>query len=83
MISNEVAKENIPANVRRLLDAKQLSQADLARLTGENNMYISRVVRGEILPNAPALARIAEALGVTSEKLMTISKNSRKHTCSL
>lgn len=81
MITDALAKENIPENVSLLMSAKNLTQSELARKTGDNRMYISRVVRGEILPNAPALARIAEALGVSSERLMAIPKKNRKRAC--
>lgn len=76
VITDDRALENIQSNVTSLLQRKGLSQADLARKTGENEMYISRICRGKMLPNAAALARIAEALGVSSERLLESWKNS-------
>lgn len=70
MVTDELAKENIAANVKAFLVKRDMTRAELSHRTGENIMYISRVCNSKILPNAAALARIAEALGVTSERLM-------------
>ena len=71
VITNDQAKVNIGANVSRILDQKEWSQSDLARATGENVMTISHLTRGARLPSAALLARVAEALGVTSESLLS------------
>lgn len=75
MISNDDAKLIIAANVKRLLAERRpdWSQADLARTTKDNVMTISHVIRGARCPSAALLHRIAEALGVSSDELMTPS----------
>ena len=70
MVTDELARENIAANVTALLKKRGMTRSQLSDSTGENAMYLSRICNGKILPNAAALARIAEALGVTSERLM-------------
>lgn len=70
MVTDELARENIAANVTAFLEKRGMTRAELCKVTGENAMYVSRICNGKILPNAAALARIAEALGVTSERLM-------------
>ena len=73
MIQDDEAKRNISANVKRLL-AEHIppwSQADLARATGESEMRISFLARGVNLPSAALLARVAEALGCTSDQLLS------------
>ena len=69
-ITDEEARINIAANLRRILRERGMTQTDLVERSGENKMYISRVCNGRFLPNAAALARIAEALDTTCELLM-------------
>ena len=71
MISNDEARQNIAANVQRLMAIRGWDQSDLARESGENHMQISRVVRGTNLANAATLARVAEALDVTMDRLIS------------
>lgn len=80
MIDDEQAKENIAANVSRLLDEKKMTRYRLAQLTGENQTNLYHVVHGQNVPRAGALARIAEALGVTIDFLVNnpAKKSSRK-----
>lgn len=70
MISDQEAADNLAANVQRLLDKRGLSQADLARLTGESENNISRMVRGLNAVRIGILARIAEAFDVSSDRLL-------------
>lgn len=70
VISDTDARLNVAANVNRILEDRGMTQADLARLTGENAMAISRVCRGTNLANVGMLARIAEALECTVDELL-------------
>ena len=72
MITDKDALRNIAANVERLLADQEppWSQADLARASGENEMKISRLIRGQQMPGAGSLARIAEALAVPLSTLL-------------
>lgn len=70
MVNTTEARANIACNVRFFIRKRGITQSELARLSGENRMFISRVCNDKTLPNAASLARIAESLGVTSERLM-------------
>jgi len=83
MIEDNVAKRNIAANLHRLLDDRGWSQSHLSRLTGDPLMTVSRAVRGENLPGVGVLARFAEALDVSIDRLVgppprKFSENRRK-----
>lgn len=49
---------------------KDLSQTELGKLAGLHYTNISRYERGTSQPNADALKRLAEALGVSGDYLM-------------
>lgn len=70
MISDDVTKQRISANVQRLLQAREWTQMRLAAATGENQATISRIVNGLHIPNAATLARVAEAFDVTVDRLL-------------
>jgi len=70
VLTDEDAKRNLTANLTRLMVQRQINQADLARLTGEPIMTISRVCRGQNVPRATVLARLAEALDVSIDRLL-------------
>ena len=74
VITDTDAKANISANVRRLLDAKGMNQAKLATLTEESNARISLLINGKHLPSSAFLARLAEALGVSTDTLLARPK---------
>lgn len=78
MVDDDDARDNIAANVGRLLKDRGMSQRALAEATGDSPMRISHYVRGAKLPGAAALSRIAEALGVTMESL--VSRPPRKNS---
>lgn len=70
MISDDRARRNIAANVRRLLQDRQWTQAELAEKTREKQATISRIVNGLHMPRASVLARIAEAFDVSADRLL-------------
>lgn len=71
MITDDRAKRNIAVNVRRLLKIAAFTQRDLAVAVGESEMAVSYLIRGERMPGAAFLARVAEALGVSADYLMS------------
>ena len=71
MIQDDEAKQNIAANVQALMDDRGWKQADLARAVGESPMRISFLLRAQRLPSAAFLARLAEAFGTTTDRLLT------------
>lgn len=71
VLTDDDAKSLISANVKRLLDERDMSQAELARATGESTARISQMIHGQKLPSAAFLARIAEALEVAADELLS------------
>jgi len=52
--------------IRVLLDAKSMSQNDLARETGLSKGTVSKIVNGEWWPSSDTMRIISESLGVDS-----------------
>jgi transcriptional regulator with XRE-family HTH domain len=75
-ITDAEARRNIAANIRRLLNDYGWSQRELARRSRESAMNVSRIINEVNLPNAALAARIADALGVKVDDLL--SRNSKK-----
>ena len=71
VMTDEQTIKNIAENVARLLEEKGMSQAELARATKESEMNISRLVRGTNMPGAAMLSRVADALGVSVDYLIS------------
>ena len=65
--------EDLPIFQERLLLARRragVSQGELAKRTGMYASDISKMERGRMLPTAPRLRRLAEALGVSADYLL-------------
>lgn len=71
MITREQAKANIAANLSRMLADRNISQTELAKRTGDDQAHISQLVRGRSIPGADFLARVAEALDTSTDKLLS------------
>jgi transcriptional regulator with XRE-family HTH domain len=78
MLTIDEAKANISANVRRILKARGMTVMNLAKLTKEPQNSVYRVVRGDNEPGAVLLARIAEALDVSVDRLLSFPEKSKK-----
>ena len=68
--------EDLPIFRERLLLARRragLSQGDLAQRTAMYGSDISKMERGRMLPTAPRLRRLAEALGVSADYLLGLT----------
>jgi transcriptional regulator with XRE-family HTH domain len=57
-------------NMRKLREAKGMSQGDVHRATGIDRAYISNLEAGKQNPTLETIAKIAEALDITSDKLL-------------
>lgn len=71
VISNDDAKRIIARNVNRILKERGLSRRWLAQHTGEFDSTIANVCHGRKCCLAGLLARIAEALNVTLDDLLS------------
>jgi transcriptional regulator with XRE-family HTH domain len=80
VVSDDEAKLNIATNVKRRMGELGISQAELARVTGENEMRISSVVRAVHLPTAGFLARLAEALRCSIDDLTFGPRKKSRHS---
>lgn len=74
MLDEIKAKENIATNVRRLMDARAMTQNDLATAASISQGFVSKILSGAILPNALLLHNLAEVLGVSSDALIDSQK---------
>lgn len=63
MSSSEI-KVKVGNNLKKILDEKGMSQAELARLTDIPKSAITQYVKGMFLPKMPNMSKIAAALGV-------------------
>lgn len=61
----------IAERIRLYRQQKNLSQAELAEISGVNNKSLSRYELGTSVPPADALKAIADALGVSSDSLLS------------
>jgi len=57
-------------NMKKLREAKGMSQGDIHRATGIDRAYISNLEAGKQNPTLETIAKIAEALGVSSDQLL-------------
>lgn len=57
-------------NMKKLREAKNMSQGDIHRATGIDRAYISNLEAGKQNPTLETIAKIAEALSTTSDKLL-------------
>lgn len=73
VITDEIALANIAANVTRLIDSRTYAEIARACCTGSWTCYpgtVEKVAKGQHMPGAGLLARLAEALGVTANDLL-------------
>lgn len=78
VITDTEAKMNLSVNLRRLLKREKLTSYRLAKDIDEPLNTIYRIVRGENVPNAVLLARIAERLNVPIDYLLSFPKKRRR-----
>lgn len=90
MLTPDEARANISANLELLIDGVAVTQSNVARAIKEPaeeiqnaRMRVHRYYKGHTLPDAAALARLAEALGVTTDSLLAKpTKRPRKRKAS-
>ena len=63
-ITSDRVRENVSHNLRILLEAKDLSQTDLAEKSRVHKMQISRYINKRTRCNVDDVANIAEALNI-------------------
>ena len=63
--------DTIGKNIRKIRLARKLRQEDLAEKTGLTTNYIGMVERGEKIPSLETFIKIVNALGVSSDMVLT------------
>ena len=71
MLTDQKAKENMAVNIAARMADLNWTQKDLAAAAGETSMSVSRIVRQKQMPSAAVLFRLAEALKVSVDYLLT------------
>ena len=71
MLTDDEVRENIAANVKRLLLDRGWNQSELARRAMESHANVNRVLHARQLPGSGILARIAEAFDVSTDRLLS------------
>ena len=57
-------------NLKRIRTLKAISQGDIARSLGVSRGFISNIENGKTNPTLSTIAKLAKALGVSSDKLL-------------
>jgi transcriptional regulator with XRE-family HTH domain len=65
-------------NLRRLRNAKGLSQDDLAYEAGVSRSYLSQLEKGSFYASLKIIGRLADALGVEAAELLKLPPRSRR-----
>jgi transcriptional regulator with XRE-family HTH domain len=68
MKDNEI--QRFAKNMKDLRETKGMSQGDIHRATGIDRAYISNLEAGKQNPTLETMAKIAGALGVSSDQLL-------------
>ena len=63
-------RRQIGQNLKRLREAKELSQEAFADVAGVHRTYVSGVERGVRNPTVAIVAKLAEGLGVLPDELL-------------
>lgn len=71
MYTNQDVAINVAINIKRLLQDRSMTQADLSRRTRESEMTISRAVKGDSIIGIGIMTRIAEAFDVSIDRLVS------------
>jgi putative transcriptional regulator len=59
-------------NIYRVIQRKNMTQANLAQMVGVKREYINRIINRKVTPTVPLGMRIAKALRVPMEDLFII-----------
>jgi transcriptional regulator with XRE-family HTH domain len=57
-------------NLKRIREAKNMSQGDIMRSLGCSRSYISNIENGKTNPTLSTIAKLAKAVGVPLNKLL-------------
>lgn len=78
MFKESDARKAIAENLAQLMHAQGWTQTRLAEAAHVQQVFISRLLSQVMVPNAIDLANVADALGTTSDALMTLNAVNKK-----
>jgi transcriptional regulator with XRE-family HTH domain len=73
-VTDQEAINTFSANLRRLAESRGLTQADIARATGESTARINHYWSGKRQPTIGIASRLAALLGVSVDSLLLPDK---------
>ena len=62
--------EKLGMNLKRIRTEKDVSQVDIARSLGVSRGFVSNLENGKTNPTLATIARLANAIGVTTDELL-------------
>ena len=65
---NESAK--LGKNLKRIRTAKGISQGEIGRILGVDKGFISNIENGKTNPTLATIAKLAKAIGVSTDELL-------------
>ena len=57
-------------NLKKIRTKKDMSQGDIARALNVSKGYVSNIENGKLNPTLATIAKLAKALGVSSQELL-------------
>ena len=78
MLDEHKLRSALADNVPPLRQAQGLSQQDLADRIGASRVTVNRIENGRLIPGADLLYALADALGVSTDRLRQVSNNLAK-----
>ena len=69
------ALSNFRRNLRRAMEARGLSQRDVATKADMSYPYVNRVLQGKTVPSVPQAERLAKTTGLTLRDLIQSPKD--------
>ena len=62
--------EKLGENLKRIRTEKDISQVDVSRSLGVSRGFVSNIENGKTNPTLATIARLANAVGVSSDELL-------------
>jgi transcriptional regulator with XRE-family HTH domain len=63
-------ENHIGKRILNLLEEKNITQRDLAKMLGITEVSVSRYIKGKHIPHSDILSKLAETLGTTTDYLL-------------
>jgi transcriptional regulator with XRE-family HTH domain len=67
---SEIGSKKLGENMRRIREEKKMSQGDICRALNLDRAHVSNIENGKQNPTLDTIEKIAQALGVSVDKLL-------------